>query len=96
MSLCRALTIVLCLPDGICHSPQAREDKEDGQLGRVRAPQEEDDNAKEVKGSTWSEDARQDSGWLPLCLRWPGPQVACVGTICTHGLVDFLMLSYSA
>lgn len=75
MSLCWALTVVLCLPDGICHSPQAREDKEDGQLGRVRAPQEEDDNAKKVDGSTWSENARQDGGRLPLCLRWPGPQV---------------------
>lgn len=49
---CCALTVVLRLPDGVGHAPEAREHEEHGQLVGVRPPQQEGDDAGQVGGRT--------------------------------------------
>lgn len=90
VSLCWALTIVLCLPDSVSHSPQAREDKEDRQLGWVRMPQQEDHNAREVNGCPWSEETSQNSGRLPLLSEMDLGDPVRGSSICNRVLSGFL------
>lgn len=52
MALCRALTIVLCLPDGVGRAPEARKYEEQRQLAGVRLPQQEGDDARQVGHGT--------------------------------------------
>ena len=47
-----ALTVVLRLPDGVGHAPEARKHKEHGQLAGVRLPQQEGDYAAQVGDRT--------------------------------------------
>lgn len=52
MALCLALTIVLCLPDGVSRAPEARKYEEQRQLAGVRLPQQEADDARQVDRGT--------------------------------------------
>lgn len=42
------LTIVLCLPHGVCHAPEAGKYEEEGQLAGVGLPQQQGDDAGQV------------------------------------------------
>lgn len=96
VSLCWALTIVLCLPDSIRHSPQAREDEEDRQLVGVWVPQQEDHDAREVNGSSWSEETRRSIDWLFLLPEMDPGEPALGPPIRTHEFSVFLTLSSNA
>ena len=58
MALCRALTIVLCLPDGVGHAPEAGKHEEQRQLAGVRLPQQEGDEAGQLGHGTCEQRGR--------------------------------------
>lgn len=45
----QALTVVLCLPDRVGHAPEAGEHEEHGQLAGVRLPQQEGNDAGQLR-----------------------------------------------